>query len=76
MGDYRSFTPTSPPPMQSKGETERAFAEFAEAQRLSDNQHPTIASLKAGRYFGVPKIRALYEATFFVDLRKVGMPEE
>jgi TolB-like protein/Tfp pilus assembly protein PilF len=59
-----------------EGETERASAEFAEAQRLSDNHYPTIASLKAGRYFGVPKIRALYEATFFVGLRKAGMPEE
>jgi TolB-like protein/DNA-binding winged helix-turn-helix (wHTH) protein/Tfp pilus assembly protein PilF len=59
-----------------KGETERASAEFADAQRLSDNHYPTIASLKAGRYFGVPKIRALYEATFFVGLRKAGMPEE
>jgi predicted Zn-dependent protease len=59
-----------------KGEAERAAAEFAEAQRLSNNHYPTIASLKAGRYFGVPKIRALYEATFFVGLRKAGMPEE
>jgi TolB-like protein/DNA-binding winged helix-turn-helix (wHTH) protein/Tfp pilus assembly protein PilF len=59
-----------------KGETERAAAEFTEAQRLSDNHYPTIASLKAGRYFGVPKIHALYEATFFVGLRKAGMPEE
>ena len=53
-----------------KGETERAAAECAQAQRLSDNHYPTIASLKAGRYFGVPKIRALYETTFFVGLRK------
>jgi tetratricopeptide (TPR) repeat protein len=59
-----------------KGETERASGEFAEAQRLSNNYYPTIASLKAGRYFGVPKIRALYEVTFFVGLRKAGMPEE
>ena len=59
-----------------KGEAERAAAEFAGAQRLSNNHYPTIASLKAGRYFGVPKIRALYEATFFVGLRKAGMPEE
>ena len=56
--------------------TERASAEFAEAQRLSANHYPTIASLKAGRYFGVPTIRALYETTFFVGLRKAGMPEE
>jgi tetratricopeptide (TPR) repeat protein len=59
-----------------KGETERASAEFAEAQSLSNNHYPTIASLKAGRYFGVPKIRTLYETTFFVGLRKAGMPEE
>jgi hypothetical protein len=25
---------------------------------------------------GVPKIRALYEATYFAGLRKAGMPEE
>jgi hypothetical protein len=31
--------------------------------------------LKA-RYFGMPKIRALLEATYFAGLRKVGMPEE
>ena len=59
-----------------KGEAERASAEFAEAQTLSDNHYPTIASLKAGRYFGVPKIRTLYEATFFAGLRKAGMPDE
>jgi hypothetical protein len=27
-------------------------------------------------YFGVPKIRALFEATYFPGLRKAGMPEE
>ena len=27
-------------------------------------------------YFGVPKIRALFEATYFAGLRKAGMPEE
>jgi len=32
--------------------------------------------LKAIAYFGVPKIRALYEATYFAGLRKAGMPEE
>jgi hypothetical protein len=59
-----------------KGEAERASAEFAEAQRLSGNHYPTIASLKAARYFGVPKISALYETTFFLGLRKAGMPDE
>jgi hypothetical protein len=33
--------------------------------------------LKAeGGYFGVPKVHALYEATFFAGLLKAGMPEE
>jgi predicted Zn-dependent protease len=61
-----------------KGETERAGAELAEARRLSgDDLLSSIARLKAGReYWGVPKISALHEATFFVGLRKAGMPEE
>ena len=29
-----------------------------------------------GAWHGVPKIRALYEATYFAGLRKAGMPEE
>jgi hypothetical protein len=33
--------------------------------------------LKAvGGYWGLPKIRALHEATYFAGLRKAGMPEE
>jgi len=32
--------------------------------------------LKAAQYFGVPAVRALYEATYLVGLRKAGMPEE
>jgi adenylate cyclase len=63
-----------------KGETERAAAELAEARRLSgDGRFASIASLKAARYsryWGVPKIRALFETTFFAGLRKAGMPEE
>jgi hypothetical protein len=31
--------------------------------------------LKAIVYFGVPKIHALYENTYFAGLRKAGMPE-
>jgi hypothetical protein len=27
-------------------------------------------------YLGVPKIRALYEATYIAGLRKAGVPEE
>jgi adenylate cyclase len=60
-----------------RGETERAAAELAEARRLSvDGRFSSVARLKAVTYFGVPKVRALYETTFFAGLRKAGMPEE
>jgi len=60
-----------------RGETERSAIELAEARRLSgDGRYSSFARLKAIVYFGVPKIRALYEATYFVGLRKAGMPEE
>ena len=62
-----------------KGETERAAAELAEARRLSgDDRFSSIARLKASpdAWWGVPKIRALFEATYFAGLRKAGMPEE
>jgi TolB-like protein/class 3 adenylate cyclase/Tfp pilus assembly protein PilF len=60
-----------------KGETERAVAEIAEAQRLTaDGRYSSIAHLTAAQYLGVPKIRALIENTYFAGLRKAGMPEE
>ena len=62
-----------------RGETERAVAELAEARRLSsDDRFSSIARQKtfAGGWWGVPKIRALYEATYFAGLRKAGVPEE
>jgi TolB-like protein/class 3 adenylate cyclase/Tfp pilus assembly protein PilF len=60
-----------------KGETELAAAELAEARRLSaDGRYASVARLRASQYFGVPKIRALFEATYFAGLRKAGMPEE
>src|SRR5580692_4206661 len=60
-----------------KGETERAVGELAEARRLSsDGRFSSIASLKAAQYFGVPAVRALFEATYLVGLRRAGMPEE
>jgi len=34
------------------------------------------SGLKAGGYFGGPKTFALYEATYFAELRKAGMPEK
>ena len=60
-----------------KGETERAAAELTEARRLSgDDRYSSITRLRAARYFGVPKIQALHEATYFAGLRLAGMPEE
>jgi tetratricopeptide (TPR) repeat protein len=62
-----------------RGETERAAAELAEAQRLDGGDvFSSIAHLKAfpgGGWLGVPKTRALFEATYFAGLRKAGMPE-
>jgi hypothetical protein len=56
---------------------ERAAAELAETRRLNvDARYSSIARLRAARYWGVPKIRALYEATYFAGLRLAGVPEE
>jgi TolB-like protein len=60
-----------------KGETERAAVELAEARRLAgEGSFSSIAHMRAKVYWGVPKIRALVEATYFAGLRKAGMPEE
>jgi hypothetical protein len=60
-----------------KGETERAATELAEARRLSpDGRYASVTRFKASAQWGVPKIRALFEATYFAGLRKAGMPEE
>jgi adenylate cyclase len=60
-----------------KGETDRAMAELAEAQRLSpDGRYSSIARFKEVGYFGVPRVRALFDATFFPGLRLAGMPEK
>jgi TolB-like protein/Tfp pilus assembly protein PilF len=58
-------------------QTERSTVELAEARRLSlDDRYSSIARLQSTAYYGVPKIRALFEATYFAGLRKAGMPEE
>ena len=58
-----------------KNETERAATELAEARRLSsDNRYSNIAQLRTKLH--VPKIRALYENTYYAGLQKAGMPEE
>jgi hypothetical protein len=48
------------------------------SERLTNPRisHEVGAHLKAGEYFGAPKVQALFEATFFADLRKAGMSEE
>jgi tetratricopeptide (TPR) repeat protein len=47
-----------------KGETERAASELSEVRRLStDGRYSSIARLRAAEYFGVPKVRALFETT-------------
>jgi predicted Zn-dependent protease len=54
----------------------RADNELAEARRLSaDDRYTSLRHLKATGYFGVPMVRALIESTYFVGLRKAGMPE-
>jgi len=59
------------------GEIDRAAAELAEARKLSgDNRFSSLTRLRAVGYWGVPKIRDLFEATYFAGLRKAGMPEE
>jgi TolB-like protein/class 3 adenylate cyclase/Tfp pilus assembly protein PilF len=61
-----------------KGETERAAAELAEARRLSGNPDwlSSVSRARARHFFLAPKVRALFEATYFAGLRKAGMPEE
>jgi TolB-like protein/cytochrome c-type biogenesis protein CcmH/NrfG len=60
-----------------RGETEPAAAQLAEARRLvGDDRYSSIARLRAAESWGVPKVRALVEATYFAGLRKAGMPEE
>jgi tetratricopeptide (TPR) repeat protein len=61
-----------------KGETERAAAELSETRRLSgDDRFLSLARLRAHQYSAAPpKIRALFETTWFAGLRLAGMPEE
>jgi TolB-like protein/cytochrome c-type biogenesis protein CcmH/NrfG len=60
-----------------KGEMEPAAAELAEARRLvGDDRYSSIARLRVVDSWGVPKIRALVETTYFAGLRRAGVPEE
>ena len=59
-----------------RGEDGRASSELAQVRKLaSDDRYSSIAHLRAVGPFGGPKIRSLFEATYFVGLRKAGMPE-
>jgi tetratricopeptide (TPR) repeat protein len=60
-----------------RAETEAAAAELAEARTLSgDDRYSSVARVRALGYWGVPKVAALFEATYFAGLRKAGMAEE
>ncbi len=66
-----------------KGETEHASSELAEVRMLVGHERfSSIASLKAAGffagvpgYFGAPKIRTLFETTYFAGLRQAGVPD-
>ncbi len=58
-----------------RGESERAATELAEARRLNGDLYSSIAHLTGG-WRVAPKIRELFEATYFAGLRKAGMPEK
>jgi tetratricopeptide (TPR) repeat protein len=58
-----------------KGETERAAAELAEARRLhGGDRYSSIANIKAfrGGYWGAPKIRTLFDATYIPAYARPG----
>jgi hypothetical protein len=57
------------------GDTERARAELAEAQRLSKS-YSSLANVEKSTWYDEPKIRALAEATYFQGLRRAGLPAE
>jgi TolB-like protein len=59
-----------------KGEAQRAESELGEARRLSvDDRYSSINRLRGVGFFGMPKIRALFEATYLVGLHKAGMQD-
>jgi TolB-like protein/DNA-binding winged helix-turn-helix (wHTH) protein len=59
------------------GEIERAASQLSEARGLSrDGRYLSLGRLQAVGSLGVPKTRALLEATYLAGLRKAGMAEE
>jgi adenylate cyclase len=60
-----------------KGETERAAAELAEAQRLTgSDRYSSIARVRANGDLNTPAVRDRFEGVFLAGLRKAGLPEE
>jgi TolB-like protein/DNA-binding winged helix-turn-helix (wHTH) protein len=60
-----------------KGESDRAAAELAEAERLTrSDKYSTIARVKANGVLNTPATRDRFEGIFLVGLRKAGLPEE
>jgi hypothetical protein len=58
-------------------EIARGGVELSEARRLvGDDRYSTIARLRTIESWGVPKVRALVETTYFAGLRNAGIPEE
>ena len=59
------------------GDMERAAPELAKVRRLAAaNRWSSIAHLRAVGYWGVPKVRAMMDASYIAGLRTAGMPEE
>ena len=61
-----------------RGDLAEAAADLAEARRLSPvvDRYSSIARMRAFGECGASKIQELCEGTYFVGLRKAGMPEE
>src|SRR5260370_26384844 len=60
-----------------EGDTERAGAELAGARRIvGDDRYSSIARLRTVGSWGAPKVRVLFEATYFAGLRKAWGPQE
>jgi TolB-like protein/Flp pilus assembly protein TadD len=71
---FRTFLASA---LALKGDIGRAAGELAEARGLvGDDRYSSIARLRAVESWGVPKIRALVETSYFAGLRKAGVPDE
>ena len=58
------------------GDIPRAQGELRHARNLSgDDRFASIARMKGARFYGVPRIYELFEATYFTGLRKAGLQD-